>query len=151
MFAAQSSEYLNINFEETRMTQQQVFKWLTQWVLLIIYHFLVFWFFPLVSNEAIYGTPYCDSGSSMYDKYGCYSFKQNGYVIFFYLLFCYYFMLSALQIRHGYPDWRMPSSLTQTVSKPEFFKHLGFYNLPFLMELKTVLDWCWSKTSLDVF
>jgi Piezo non-specific cation channel, R-Ras-binding domain len=26
-----------------------------------------------------------------------------------------------------------------------------FYNLPFLLELKTVLDWCFTKTSLDVF
>jgi hypothetical protein len=60
-------------------------------------------------------------------------------------------MLSALQLRYGYPDWRLPSSLTQTLAKPQFFSHLGFYNLPFLMELKTILDWCWSKTSLDLF
>ena len=29
--------------------------------------------------------------------------------------------------------------------------NLIFYNLPFLIELKTVLDWCFTKTSLDIF
>lgn len=89
--------------------------------------------------------------SSQYSTYGCYNFKENGYVIIFYLLFCYYFMLSALQIRHGYPDWRSPSSLTEKIARGPFYWHLIIYNLPFLMELKIILDWCWTKTSLDIF
>lgn len=132
------------------MTQQQVFKWLAQWALLIFYHILCFWYFPLSSNIAIYGTPYCLTTSSQYSKYGCFDFRQNGYLIIFYLIFCYYFMLSALQIRHGYPDWRLPSSLTTVVARHRHIAHLIFYNLPFLVELKTILDWCWSKTSLDL-
>lgn len=26
-----------------------------------------------------------------------------------------------------------------------------YYNLPFLVELKTTLDWCFTKTTLDIF
>lgn len=94
--SSQSREILSIQLQHTRMTTQQVMKWVIQWVLLILYHVVVFWFFPLSSNDAIYGTPYCDTTSSQYSKYGCLSFKQNTYLIIFYLIFCYYFMLSAL-------------------------------------------------------
>lgn len=38
----------------TKMTFQQVLKWIIQVVLLIVYHFVIFWLFPLASNEAIY-------------------------------------------------------------------------------------------------
>lgn len=61
---AESREILSINLQHTRMTPQQVLKWVVQWVLLILYHALVFWIFPLSSNDAIYGTPYCDTTSS---------------------------------------------------------------------------------------
>jgi piezo-type mechanosensitive ion channel component 1/2 len=30
-----------------------------QIILLILYHFVIFWLFPIASNEAIYGQPVC--------------------------------------------------------------------------------------------
>jgi hypothetical protein len=60
-------------------------------------------------------------------------------------------MKSALQIRYGYPDWKDPSSLTSTYGLFPWLGNMIFYSLPFLLELKTVLDWCFTKTSLDVF
>ncbi len=38
----------------TKMTFQQVLKWIIQIVLLILYHFVIFWLFPIASNEALY-------------------------------------------------------------------------------------------------
>ena len=107
--------------------------------------------FPLASNDALYGNPTCSRDSSIFKKYGCYDFKENYYLIVFYLIFCLYFMFSALQIRQGYPDWKEPSSLTSKVDAFHMNGNLIFYSLPFMLELKTILDWCFTKTSLDIF
>jgi hypothetical protein len=60
-------------------------------------------------------------------------------------------MLSAFQIRYGFPDFKEPSSLTTTIGLGPMIGYRIFYHSPFLFELKIVLDWCWSKTSLDIF
>jgi len=56
-----------------------------------------------------------------------------------------------MQIRFGLPDWREPSSLTSTLTDLRQNLNLIYYNLPFLVELKTTLDWCFTKTTLDIF
>jgi piezo-type mechanosensitive ion channel component 1/2 len=56
-----------------------------------------------------------------------------------------------MQIRYGLPDWREPSSLTSTLTAVRQNLNLIYYNLPFLVELKTTLDWCFTKTTLDIF
>jgi len=58
--------------------------------------------------------------------------------------------LSALQLRYGYPDWKMPSSLTSVDNTTHVFANSTFYSLPFLLELKTIIDWCFTKTSLNL-
>lgn len=60
-------------------------------------------------------------------------------------------MLSALQIRYGYPDYKEPSSLTATDGLGPVLLMRVFHMLPFMQELKTILDWCFQKTSLDLF
>ena len=81
----------------TKMTFQQVLKWIIQIVLIVAYHIVIFWLFPIASNDAIYGQPHCNKNAqSTYEKYGCYDFKQNIHLIIFYIIFCQYFMLSAL-------------------------------------------------------
>ena len=67
------------------------------------------------------------------------------------MVFCYYFMLSALQIRYGYPDYKEPSSLTSKVGLGPVLTYRVFYMLPFVFELKIILDWCFQKTALDIF
>ena len=134
----------------TKMTFQQVLKWIIQVVLLFLYHFVIFWLFPLASNEAIYGSPTCQRDVAAHRTYGCYEFKDNVHLIIFYLIFCRYFQLSALQIRHGYPDWKNPSALTAVVDTPHWLGNMILYSLPFMLELKTVLDWCFTRTALDV-
>lgn len=140
------------NLTVTKMTFQQALKWFLQIFLLIIYHFVIFWLFPLASNDAIYGKPYCNKEAvSTFEKYKCFDFKSNIHLAIFYIIFCQYFMLSALQVRHGYPDWKDPSSLTTTFGVLPWLKNMIFYSLPLMLEIKVVLDWCFTKTSLDLF
>jgi hypothetical protein len=122
-----------------------------QIVLLIYFHYVIFWLFPIASNEAIYGQSTCNPESNAFKDYGCFDFNQNIHLIIFYLLFCEYFRQSALQIRYGFSDWKEPSSLTRRATSLAQNLNLIYYNLPFLVELKTVLDWYFTKTSLDIF
>jgi hypothetical protein len=132
------------------MTFQQVVKYISLIALILVYHLVIFWIFPLVSNYAIYGQPTCDPTSVSYTEVGCFNFSSNIYLIIFYLIFCRYFTLSALQIRYGLPDFRKGSSLMAKFDLAHSLRYRVFYLLPFLLELKTVLDWCFTKTSLDI-
>ena len=67
-----------------------------QWVLLIMYHILVFWYYPINSNYVIYGTPSCNRESKAYANYKCLEFHYNAALFWFYIIFCFYFALSAL-------------------------------------------------------
>ncbi len=78
-------------------------------------------------------------------------FKQNTALIILYLIFCLYFMLSALQIRFGLPDYKRGSSLFDKKDTLHWVLYLIYFNIPFLLELKTMLDWCFTRTSLDMF
>ena len=81
----------------TKMTFQQALKYIVQIVLLVMYHFVIFWLFPISSNHAIYGEPRCNHlNENTFRKYGCYDFKSNWSLIVFYMIFCAYFTLSAL-------------------------------------------------------
>lgn len=51
-------------------------------------------------------------------------------------------MLSSLQIRYGYPDFKEPSSLTSKDGLGPVLLYRIFHMLPFMQELKTILDWC---------
>jgi hypothetical protein len=82
--------------------------------------------------------------------YGCLNFHKNFALFSFYLLFCLYFMISAIQIRYGLPYTRKSSSLATKVDRVHQIIMLLYCNIPFLLELKAVLDWCFTKTGLDL-
>ena len=60
--------------EATYITIQQILKYIMQIVLLLGSHYLIFWLFPVASNEAIYGQPTCKKTAATYSTYGCYDF-----------------------------------------------------------------------------
>lgn len=66
------SEYTKL--ETTYITIQQVLKWVMQITLLLVYHYVIFWLFPIASNDAIYGQPTCKRSSAIFSTYGCFDF-----------------------------------------------------------------------------
>lgn len=61
-------------------------------------------------------------------------------------------LFSALQIRYGFPIFRIPSSTMQYNDNPlAFVGAQVFYGIPFLVELRCLIDHTFSKTALDVF
>lgn len=93
-------------FEETKIkiTHQQKTKFIMHWILLIVSHVLIFWYWPIAGNFKLYHQPQCDLELKQY--YGCRNFQDNGYLRVFYILVCLYFMLSALQMRYGYSIYK---------------------------------------------
>ena len=69
-----------------------------------------------------------------------------------YGLYIWYFWLSAAQIRHGYPEIRRSNFIMNRYDDGISGDLLFVWTMiPFLFEIKVLLDWTFSKTSLDIF
>jgi hypothetical protein len=78
-------------------------------VLLVAVHVFCFWFIPITGNQKLYGSPECNLAQQKY--YGCKNFHANTALKAFYLIACLYLLLSALQLRHGFPIQKVASSV----------------------------------------
>jgi hypothetical protein len=144
----------NNNFDEskTKITFQQKMKYIMHWFVLIMLHIVVFWYVPISGNIQLYNTPECDPNDLEKYKYGCRNFHANPYLQTFYFLVMFYLLRSAYQIRAGFPILKRASSVLRYNDDP--IALLGaqvFMGLPFATELRCILDFTWSKTSLDNF
>ncbi|NXN95996.1 PIEZ1 protein, partial [Rhinopomastus cyanomelas] len=68
-----------------------------------------------------------------------------------YFVKCIYFALSAYQIRCGYPTRILGNFLTKKYNHLNLFLFQGFRLVPFLVELRAVMDWVWTDTTLSLF
>ena len=104
-----------ISLERTKITLAMVSKFYLQWILLIFVHGLVFWFFPIHGNQKLQNQSYCVKDA---DKLGikCNEFGGNWALIFFYILYCLYFWVSALQIKYGVPEMKKGNFMMNSYS-----------------------------------
>ncbi|XP_030629584.1 piezo-type mechanosensitive ion channel component 2 [Chanos chanos] len=77
-------------------------------------------------------------------------FSQNKVAQVWYFVKCVYFGLSAYQIRCGYPTRVLGNFLTKSYNYVNLFLFQGFRLVPFLTELRAVMDWVWTDTSLSL-
>ncbi|XP_041125215.1 piezo-type mechanosensitive ion channel component 1-like isoform X1 [Polyodon spathula] len=77
-------------------------------------------------------------------------FSQNTVAQLWYFVKCIYFALSAYQIRCGYPTRILGNFLTKTYNHLNLFLFQGFRLVPFLVELRAVMDWVWTDTTLSL-
>ncbi|CAD6198140.1 unnamed protein product [Caenorhabditis auriculariae] len=70
---------------------------------------------------------------------------------FLYVIKSLYLLVSAWQIRNGYPQLCIGNLLTHSygIINLAFFKIFMF--VPFLFELRTAIDWTWTDTSMPLF
>lgn len=69
----------------------------------------------------------------------------------YYMVKCFYLLLSAYQIRCGYPTRILGNFLCKGYNYANMMLFKGFMAIPFLFELRTVMDWMWTDTSMTVF
>uniref|UniRef100_A0A670IID8 Piezo type mechanosensitive ion channel component 2 n=1 Tax=Podarcis muralis TaxID=64176 RepID=A0A670IID8_PODMU len=77
-------------------------------------------------------------------------FSQNIVAQLWYFVKCVYFGLSAYQIRCGYPTRVLGNFLTKSYNYVNLFLFQGFRLVPFLTELRAVMDWVWTDTTLSL-
>ncbi|XP_059759686.1 piezo-type mechanosensitive ion channel component 1 isoform X1 [Balaenoptera ricei] len=77
-------------------------------------------------------------------------FSQNVVAQLWYFVKCIYFALSAYQIRCGYPTRILGNFLTKKYNHLNLFLFQGFRLVPFLVELRAVMDWVWTDTTLSL-
>uniref|UniRef100_A0A8C9TX84 Piezo type mechanosensitive ion channel component 2 n=1 Tax=Scleropages formosus TaxID=113540 RepID=A0A8C9TX84_SCLFO len=77
-------------------------------------------------------------------------FNQNTVAQLWYFVKCIYFGLSAYQIRCGYPTRVLGNFLTKSYNYLNLFFFQGFRLVPFLTELRAVMDWVWTDTTLSL-
>uniref|UniRef100_A0A8C8RQL3 Piezo type mechanosensitive ion channel component 1 n=1 Tax=Pelusios castaneus TaxID=367368 RepID=A0A8C8RQL3_9SAUR len=77
-------------------------------------------------------------------------FSLNSVAQLWYFVKCIYFALSAYQIRCGYPTRILGNFLTKKYNHLNLFLFQGFRLVPFLVELRAVMDWVWTDTTLSL-
>ncbi|XP_060041014.1 piezo-type mechanosensitive ion channel component 1 isoform X2 [Erinaceus europaeus] len=100
-----------------------------QVVLVLAIHFWMFFILPAVTERM---------------------FSQNAVAQLWYFVKCIYFALSAYQIRCGYPTRILGNFLTKKYNYLNLFLFQGFRLVPFLVELRAVMDWVWTDTTLSL-
>ncbi|XP_019403737.1 PREDICTED: piezo-type mechanosensitive ion channel component 2-like isoform X2 [Crocodylus porosus] len=77
-------------------------------------------------------------------------FNKNHVAQLWYLVKCIYFGLSAYQIKCGYPKHVLGNFLTKSYNCINLFLFQGFRMVPFLIELRAIMDWVWTDTTLSL-
>ncbi|XP_026188600.1 piezo-type mechanosensitive ion channel component 2 [Mastacembelus armatus] len=77
-------------------------------------------------------------------------FNRNPVAQLWYFVKCIYFGLSAYQIKCGYPNRILGNFLTKHFNYLNLFLFQGFRLVPFLTELRAVMDWVWTETTLSL-
>ncbi|CAH2104341.1 unnamed protein product [Euphydryas editha] len=67
-----------------------------------------------------------------------------------YMVKCVYLLLSAYQIRCGYPRRIIGNFLCKSYRFINMICFRGFMAVPFLFELRTLMDWIWTDTSMTL-
>lgn len=81
------------------------------------------------------------------------SFTDNVYIQVFFVLKCLYFIASAYQIRTGFSPVEVSglSVMTKKASITRGYVFQAYRAIPFVFELKNLLDWMLTPSSLDVW
>jgi len=109
-----------------------ILKLILQFGLIIFYHYSLWFQLPIYDNA-----PY----------------ETLITLIFFYALKGIYLAISAIQISYGYPQLESTQFLTKS-DDPGLIRYvifIGYRAIPFVFELRTLLDWTLNKTTLTLY
>ena len=139
----------DVSLSKTKFNQTLLAKYYLQLILLILIHIIVFWYFPITANLGSMSTSFCQFKEETDSD--CNEVFQNWTLVVFYLLYCGYFLFSALQIRYGLPELRKGNFSMGGYSGINKGMFMGFMAAPFIFELKIIADWTFTRTALDLF
>jgi hypothetical protein len=117
----------------------RVLKFYYVWALIILIQWYVFFFMQKQATVCPYNAPYCNKVNS------------NIALLVFYLVSCLYLGLQAFQIQKGLPELKKGGFMMGNYNVISSTIFTIWYYIPFLFELRTIIDWTFTKTALSVF
>ncbi|XP_032592572.1 piezo-type mechanosensitive ion channel component isoform X1 [Drosophila grimshawi] len=79
------------------------------------------------------------------------SFNSLAPPIIFYVIKCFYMLLSSYQIKSGYPKRILGNFFTKGFSMVNMIAFKVYMQIPFLYELRTILDWVCIDSTMTIF
>ena len=135
----------NISYKQIEAFNKPLFfKYLLYITIVIFVHIITFVYFPMKGNVNLGNEIFCTEG----DK--CNDFTNNKSLIFFYIIYLFYLIPSALQIKYGFNDMKKKSILKRNPNDINNLLVTIFLQIPFLNEIKNILDWTLTSTSMDL-
>lgn len=81
----------------------------------------------------------------------CFYIIYNGFLKGFYILYSIYFMIGAFQLKYGLRKYKKRNTLLNNYNLFNYTCFMIYRAIPFIFEMKTILDWTIKKTSLSLF
>lgn len=145
------SNYEEYYFQEENTNTPLICKYILSMGVLLISHLFIFFYLPFKGNYNQNFSIQCNSKSTGQVNIKCNDFSSNNYLIAFYLLHLVYFFFCSLQIRSGLHDFKHRSILMQGDDLFYYIVFKVYKHIPFLYEIKMMIDWTFTATSLDLF
>ncbi|KAI6208737.1 Piezo-type mechanosensitive ion channel component 2 [Aphelenchoides besseyi] len=76
---------------------------------------------------------------------------QNHPAGFFYVVKCMYLIVSAWQIRNGYPQRCRGNLFAHAYGLPNYILYNAYLLAPLVFELRTIIDWTFTDTTMPIF
>uniref|UniRef100_A0A915AVG5 Piezo-type mechanosensitive ion channel component n=1 Tax=Parascaris univalens TaxID=6257 RepID=A0A915AVG5_PARUN len=105
-------------------------KLIYQFITVIFLHIWVFFVLPAITYQAAW---------------------LNKTAQFLYCVKCIYLLISAWQIRNGYPALCIGNLITHAYGLANMIFFKAFMAIPFIFEVRTAIDWTWTDTSMPLF
>ncbi|KAL3321099.1 Piezo-type mechanosensitive ion channel component [Cichlidogyrus casuarinus] len=126
-----ATQFIFIIIDRSLFLRKNVFgKFLFQLIHVVLIHFWLFFLLPTITAIP---------------------FRNNVMAQLLYVIKCVYFGLSAYQIRSNYPHRILGNFLTKNYNYLNLVLFKAYMVLPFLYELRSVMDWMWTKSTLSLY
>ncbi|KAH3764414.1 piezo-type mechanosensitive ion channel component 2 [Pelomyxa schiedti] len=110
--------------------QSLVAKLLLQYFTLLLYSAALFWYLPYLNNKP---------------------FSEVPSLMAMFILKCFYWAFSGLQIAYGYPVLNSDRLLMRSFQAIPYLIFVGYRAIPFGYELRTIIDWALLPTTLNYY
>lgn len=118
-----------------------IIKYVFHVILLLSINFFVYFYIPSGALEKSI-IPQCEMSVCG---------KSYNYLSFFLLLYLIYFVISGLQIKHGFNRNKCRNTLMESYHWIDYYIYMFFTGMPFLWEFKKISDWTTTATALPLF
>ncbi len=118
-----------------------ILKYLFHIFLMIVVNFFVYFYIPSSGFEKSL-IPQCHNAICG---------KSYTYLSIFLLLYLAYFVVSGLQIKHGFSRDKCRNKLMENYHWIDYYVYVIFTGIPFLWEFKKICDWTITTTALPLF